>query len=214
MSEAASPIRLHLGCGEIYLEGYVNVDFPPAEHTVQSRDVADLHADLTTLSYERGTVAEVRLHHVFEHFPRDTALRLLIDWYAWLADDGKLVIETPDFERCCKEFLKRRKRSQQALLLRHIFGSQEAPWAIHRDGWYEEKYRRVLGSLGFDRLEVERSSWRGTFNITVSAYKRAPTRTYEEQRVAVEAILSEALVDDSESEQRLLRVWLDEFRTI
>ena len=82
------PIRLHLGCGEKYLEGYVNIDYPPDEHSVQVSSPADVYADITELSYEPGSVAEVRLHHVFEHFDRVTALSLLIDWYAWLEEGG------------------------------------------------------------------------------------------------------------------------------
>ena len=27
--------RLHLGCGTRYLDGYVNIDYPPSEHTVR-----------------------------------------------------------------------------------------------------------------------------------------------------------------------------------
>ena len=100
------PTRLHLGCGERYLEGYVNIDYPLDQHSVQISSPADLHADITELSYEPATVAEVRLHHVFEHFDRVTALRLLIDWYAWLEEGGLLLIETPDFEASVRRFLK------------------------------------------------------------------------------------------------------------
>ena len=50
------PLRLHLGCGEQHFEGYVNIDYPPSEHTCQTRIGADVFADLTRLQLaaERG----------------------------------------------------------------------------------------------------------------------------------------------------------------
>jgi len=85
-------IKLHLGCGETYLPGYINIDFPPSQHTVQKQPKADLYADIRQLSYPSESVEEIRLHHVFEHFDRPTALRLLIDWYEWLKEGGSRII--------------------------------------------------------------------------------------------------------------------------
>ena len=45
-------LKLNLGCGERYLEGYHNIDFLPAMHTVQTRIVADLHQKLRLLQNE------------------------------------------------------------------------------------------------------------------------------------------------------------------
>jgi hypothetical protein len=209
---APSPVSLHLGCGEVYLPGYVNIDYPPAEHTVQTRDLADVHADLTQLAYADESVAEVRLHHVLEHFARATVLRLLVDWYRWLIDGGRLLIETPDFERCCRELFRRRTPYRRELIVRHIFGSHEAPWAFHHDGWYEAKFEHVLTTLGYADLEFTHVAWEGTFNITVSARKRRPFMDRGRQNAAAETLLRESLIDGSATEQRLLDVWLNEFR--
>jgi predicted SAM-dependent methyltransferase len=70
------PIKLHLGCQEKYLEGYVNIDLPQSEHTVRKAKV-DVYADVRTLSYPVGSVDEVRSHHLLEHFSRQEALLLL-----------------------------------------------------------------------------------------------------------------------------------------
>lgn len=206
----AAPIRLHLGCGETYLDGYVNVDYPSEDHPVQTISPADLHADITRLRYEPGSVAEVRLHHVFEHFDRPTALRLLIDWHEWLEPGGRLVIETPDFEAAVRRFRRPWRRSQRDVAMRHIFGSQEAAWAFHADGWYQDKFRRVLGALGFEVAKVRKTTWRGTDNITVEARKPgAPALTRDELTERATEVLSGSLVDDSSTERRLLEVWID-----
>jgi hypothetical protein len=206
-------LRLHLGCGERYLEGYVNIDYPLTEHSVQVTSPADVHADITRLSYEEASVAEVRLHHVFEHFDRVTALRLLIDWYGWLEESGILVIETPDFEASARRFLRRRSRRHRGAIVRHLFGSQEADWAFHADGWYKEKFREVLEALGYELVRAERASWRATDNITVTARKpAAPWPTREELTERAPAILKRSMIDDSPSETRLHEIWLRSLR--
>src|SRR6185295_12103863 len=123
MSHEKHPLRLHLGCGETYLEGYVNIDFPSSEHTI-AHIKADKYADLRTLEYGVETVEEIRNHHVFEHFNRGEALGLLIKWRTWLKPGGILMIETPDFEESARELLNV-PLEKKGPLIRHIFGSQE-----------------------------------------------------------------------------------------
>jgi hypothetical protein len=211
MSDAAA-IRLHLGCGERYLDGYVNVDFPPETQSLMDTSRADLHADLTELEYAPESVNEVRLHHVFEHFDRPTALRLLLNWYDWLTPGGLLTIETPDFERCARAFLVPWRRNRRGMLLRHLFGSHEAGWAVHQDGWYEGKFRSHLEALGYERLRFSRRRWRGTHNITVAAHRERSRTERAHREGAAERLLRDSMVDQSESELRLLSIWSAEMR--
>jgi hypothetical protein len=145
--------KAHLGCGETYLEGYYNVDFPQAEHTIVTIR-ADLYTDIRRLDFEPGTLDEVRAHHFLEHFTRAESLALLLRWRRWLAVGGRLVIETPDAEGIMRDFLATEKLDDRFALERHLLGSQEAGWAVHYDGWYEEKYRFILGAVGFEIVRV------------------------------------------------------------
>ena len=149
-------IKLHLGCQEKYLEGYINIDLPPAEHTAQIVK-ADIYADVRTLTYEKESIDGVRSHHLLEHFSRQEALILLSRWHSWLKMDGLLVIETPDFEESAKKFIKG-GMDEKFVLGRHIFGSHEASWAYHKDFWCEEKFRYVLERLGFRNFRFEKFS--------------------------------------------------------
>ena len=206
--------RLHLGCGETYLEGYVNIDFPPSEHTVQRISRADLYADIVTLRYEPGSIDEIRLHHVFEHFDRVTALFLLVNWYQWLEPGGKLVIETPDFQACSNHFVLTRSPSKQFKLMRHLYGSNEAAWAVHQDGWSADKFKLVLSSLGFRDIRFIHGHWKGIYNITAFARKGSPSLTRVEQTGQVAKLLRLNLVDDSPTEIQLLKVWMDKFNRL
>ncbi|PIX28535.1 MAG: hypothetical protein COZ64_02880 [Candidatus Brennerbacteria bacterium CG_4_8_14_3_um_filter_43_14] len=55
-------IKLHLGCGTIILDGYVNIDILPAQGVDVISDVRKL------VGYGDASVDEVYLSHVLEHF--------------------------------------------------------------------------------------------------------------------------------------------------
>ena len=201
-------VKLHLGCGGVYLEGYRNIDLPVEGHGVQEAIRPDVYADITKLEFAPESVSEIRLHHVFEHFERPTALRLLIDWYRWLEPGGQLVVETPDFARSARTFLWKRSQADQMKILRHLFGSHEARWAVHCDGWYPAKFRWVLGELGYVNVKAKRSAWRGTFNVTVRARKPyGSARSREELLDIGEQLLRQSLIDESATEERMFEVW-------
>ncbi|NTU71289.1 MAG: hypothetical protein HGB10_05670 [Coriobacteriia bacterium] len=204
-----TPIRLHLGCGSNYLDGYVNVDFP-AEHTVQERTrQPDIECDFRTLDYEPGTVTEVRNHHVLEHFDKIEALRLLIEWTLWLSPSGSFVIETPDFESASRRFLGTDSETDRLKFARHLYGSNEADWARHLDGWWEGKFRLVFDRLGFEVIRISRPDYNHWNNILVVAEKRREL-SREELLQAAEDILSMSVV--LPDEQALLDNWRAQLR--
>jgi len=201
-------MKLHLGCGQRYLDGYVNIDFPPSEHTVQIESVADRHADLLDLAYPAGGIDEIRLHHVFEHFARHTACALVASWQSWLKDGGRLRIEVPDLVltglAAFNPFASLRRR---CVAERHLFGSHEAEWAAHREAYSAGQLRRLMQSYGFAVERMARNSWRGTFNIDLSAVKRR-TLSQPECEASTRAYLEQFLLDDSLGELRLLDTWM------
>ena len=90
-------LRLHLGCGQRLLEGWVNVDLPGGGHFGKT---PDLEHDLTKpLPYEDATADEVFSSHVFEHFERWTAEDVLTDWVRVLKPGGRIVLEMPCFDK-------------------------------------------------------------------------------------------------------------------
>jgi hypothetical protein len=204
-------MKLHLGCGQKYFEGYINVDHPPSEHTVMAETVADEFKDLLEMNYSHSSVDEIRLHHVFEHFPRATACALLASWNSWLVMGGVLRIEVPDFFKTAKSifnpFVSDTKKS---VALRHIFGSQEANWAVHYDGYTKQNLTIFLGLFGYQPVEFLFNSWGATHNIEVKA-KKISELDLDLSFNASKAYLSRFMVDNSLSEQAQLSTWLDSF---
>src|SRR3989339_372730 len=215
-------VKLHLGCGQNYLEGYVNVDLPSEGQTVMNAQ-ADVYQDIRTLSYQENSVDEIRNHHLLEHFNRQEAIKLLLQWRRWLKIGGMLFIETPDFETMAKKFSKA-GLEEKFKLARHIFGSHEADWATHKDWWGEGKFGFVLSKLGFEDIKIEKISNMTSKmipdrlasigkiipgvsdcldNVVVKAKKSGIV--IDEKRVA-EEILSMSLIG---KEKEILNVWLN-----
>jgi predicted SAM-dependent methyltransferase len=153
-------MKIHLGCGEKYLEGYVNIDFPDSEQSIIKTKADVYYTNMQELSYPEGSLEEIRSHHLFEHFSRAEALKLLTRWRSWLKPDGVLVIETPDFTTSAAMFLQSSSLKRRFQLSRHIYGSQEAGWAQHKDYWDKDKFQFVLGKLGFKHIKIRRY-WNG-----------------------------------------------------
>ena len=92
LSPAEEPLKLHLGCGNSRLAGWVNIDYPPA----------DLAMDLGwDLPFDDGSVTHAYMAHVLEHFDYPgEALALVKELHRVLAPRGVLRVVVPDIRKC------------------------------------------------------------------------------------------------------------------
>ena len=195
-------MKLHLGCGGTYLDGYINIDFPTTDKTIMNVN-ADIYQDIRTLEYAENSIDEVRNHHVFEHFNRVDALKILLQWRKWLKVCGKLVVETPDYF-WCNVLYPFSPHKFKMRLARHIFGTQEDFWANHLDFWDKGKFKRVLTALGFENLKFSHPIYRNLLpNIKVECYKT--TARINENEVVREIL--EWYVLPAEDKQKFLKAW-------
>jgi hypothetical protein len=211
--QAGRPLRLHLGCGEQHFDGYLNIDYPPESHNVMNVQ-PDAYANILRLNFPAGSVDEIRLHHVFEHFNRVTALALLIKWHVWLKEGGQLRIETPDLAGSAKTLSSARSSWKMKMAAaRHLAGDQAAAWGYHLDHWFPERYERTLARLGFGAIKISATSWPHEphlANVEVTAAKKR--RTPEEQLEAAEELLWESTVADVE--RPTFNVWSRQLRAL
>jgi len=210
-----SPLRLHLGCGEQHMEGYVNIDYPQENHNVQ-KPRPDFESDILDLEFPRGSVDEIRLHHVFEHFTRVRALALLIRWREWLRPGGTLLIETPDLVGSARTILAPDTPWwHKTSAIRHLAGDQADKWAFHVDHWFPERFQRTLAAMGFEDVRTESVAWSREphlCNVIATSKRSAVDLGRASQKASAEEILKESMV--APAEEPMLRVWmreLDEF---
>ena len=142
-------IKYHLGCGLNYFPGYINVDFPQSEHSIVTIK-ADIYSDLMTVKLDPCELIES--HHVFEHFNYMESLALLVKWTRALIIGGTLRIDIPDMEVLCQELntsINTNDLRRVFKIVRLLYGSHEAEWAYHINGWSIGTMSYTMERMGF-----------------------------------------------------------------
>jgi beta-1,4-mannosyl-glycoprotein beta-1,4-N-acetylglucosaminyltransferase len=159
--------KLNIGCGDVLMPGYINIDlYSPA---------ADVKMDARKLEYPDNSIDEISAIHVFEHFSCYEASAILAEWFRVLAPGGKLCLELPDILELCRHFEAANKIDRYTLL-NCIYGTTVYDPKVsnpHLFGWYEEIMFDHLGGVGFTnlkRLEPQFTSHWG-YNMRVEAEK-------------------------------------------
>ena len=90
-----SSIALNVGCHDIHMEGFVNIDLDPEM-------APDLLADATKLleHYSPGTVDFIYCGQFLEHLPVAVGRGVCRDFHALLRDYGSLIVVVPDYSKC------------------------------------------------------------------------------------------------------------------
>lgn len=85
-------LNLHLGCGNVRLDGFINID-------IVKTPAVDKVMDARKLDYPDGSVDTIYTSHLLEHFPHGEVPLVLKEWHRVLKPAGKAIIVTPDFDR-------------------------------------------------------------------------------------------------------------------
>lgn len=148
--------RVHLGCGDHRLEGWINVDLAPS---VAVDAVVDCARDLP---FAAGTVAFLHCEDLLEHVERDKGITMLRECFRVLRPGGVVRILTPDLRQLvqkvylegaplhldwCTAQLSARGPCQS--LNMHLRMNGE-----HRFVYDEQELRKTLEEIGFRVVRV------------------------------------------------------------
>ncbi len=134
------PIKLHLGCGDKHLDGFINIDHRETKAT-------DLVSDIRELPFENDSVQRIELYHVVEHLPRNIFPKALKEWHRILRKGGQLIIECPDFDSEVKEYLNGNEDR-----LDNIFGQQRFRGDVHYFGYNFPRMKKFLEKAGYEDI--------------------------------------------------------------
>lgn len=163
--------RLHIGCGDKPLPGWVNID------RVARAPGVTTDLDVTDLPYADASVDAVLAEHVFEHFTFAEEGAVWHEMARVLRPGGTLTLEVPDFEWVCETFLSanddwrafyvvgakddyagcgRALDQRWGILQTMFFGNQNGAGQFHRSAYTEGKLRAIATALGFQDIAVRR----------------------------------------------------------
>lgn len=182
--------KLHIGCGETYLESYVNIDAPEDHESLSDNPRGikpDHRCSIHDLSaFENDSVDVIEGYHVIEHVPYWVADQSLKEFHRALKPGGELVLECPDLWKCSINYLELPEYTK--LGLEGFFGDRKhhLKSMVHQYGYSAFSMADALRCAGFqDSLIIEIPGRRYTSrDLRVIAFKAPLDRATLLQRVS------------------------------
>jgi predicted SAM-dependent methyltransferase len=137
-------VKLHLGCGRRYLPGFYHIDALAYSHV-------DMVADIAELKLPDESADEIYLCHVLEHFPRQSILPLLRNFYRILKQEGCLRISVPDFKACVEHYNGHNLHELLGLL---VGGQRKDQYDFHSMIFDFELLKLFLENSGFQDISI------------------------------------------------------------
>ena len=155
MLEEGQPIRFNMGCGQDHIEGYMGVDM--------HGKAADIKQDITKLELPENCADEILASHVIEHLPQHRASEMLGKWYDTLKPGGKIVLETPNLEALCEDFISKTGEDKHTVAM-CMFGAyvdyatpetqEKGALSPHLWGYTPDTLSDLCSAVGFKDIQV------------------------------------------------------------
>ena len=141
--------RLHLGCGNIRLPGFCNVD-------ILATPSVDLISDISKLNnIIDNSIELIYACHVLEHFSHAETVRVLRRWFEVLAPGGAIRISVPDIDRIVKIYVDNWAHFQtpgNSPWIGLLYGGQGDPYDFHKTGFNFCWMRHLLDGIGYETI--------------------------------------------------------------
>lgn len=172
-------MKLHIGCGSVYLKGYINIDAKPDYFYYNCPDeileknsttidnyykydfckgtclcVADVKSGIENLPYRNDEVEEIVLLHVFEHIPLYDIDKVLKEFHRVLKCGGKFYMAVPDIKETAGLLYNAKTSEEEEWAIRLIYGTQRNKYLHHFCGYTYKNLTSLLSNYGFEKFNL------------------------------------------------------------
>lgn len=155
-------MKLHLGCGNKFIKGFVHVDLLDYDHIDYRVPIDDLNFA------DDCSVDLIYAAHVLEHTGRYEFENVLKEWYRVLIPRGVLRIAVPDFAACVKYY---QLNNQLQDILDLLIGRRKDEFDYHKMIFDESTLNQALTKIGFNN--IQRYDWMQTDHSDIDDYSQA-----------------------------------------
>jgi hypothetical protein len=158
-------MKLNIGCGTDYRNGFINID---GSTTLPKIDkLIDISRESLLSFYNEGDIEYIVANDIIEHHYHWEAVRILREFYILLKYGGLAEIRVPDAEYIIKSW-----RLPIAKKLNLLFGGQDIPqghdkgmdesrkkhpqYFCHKFGWTIKTMQTELFAIGFSNVKCTR----------------------------------------------------------
>lgn len=134
-------IRLHLGCGDYWREGSLNIDFNVYGGTDMLLDIRK------PLPFQDHVVELIEAYEVLEHMNKYEMDSILKDWKRLLITQGHVKVCVPDMDGLVAMYGVDKKKAVD-----QMYGLEDHPH--HKQGFTKESLEKVFLDHGFE-VKVE-----------------------------------------------------------
>jgi predicted SAM-dependent methyltransferase len=165
-------LKIHLGAGDINLQGWINVDAREFRH------IHLLDQNFELKKFKDESISEIYLCHVLEHFSFQDSKKLLKKLYKKLDLKGLIRISVPDFKKL--KLIYDESNNLEKIKFA-IMGGQNYENDFHKSIYDLKILSELLKNVGFKKIEnwqskedfgIELDDWsNGGYNINKKKIK-------------------------------------------
>lgn len=155
-------MKLHLGCGQKHIPGWLHIDVVDGPHISIQHEVNMLPMILD------GAAEVVYACHVLEHFMRRSVGPVLKEWHRILAPSGVLRVAVPNMEAITAHYSA---HHDLAAVIGLLFGRQDGLYGFHHTVFDLPTLTADLLAAGFS--SVHQYDWRTTEHAWLDDYSQA-----------------------------------------
>jgi len=156
----AKGLRLNIGCGDDYKEGFINID--PFEK------VADAPWFANSIPLKDKCAGQIIAYEVLEHIGYHQVPEAIKEWHRLLVPRGTLHIVVPDVVELAKKIIDDPENEWNMAIM---YGSQWHEGQYHKSGYTPKKLFKLFGYAGFRQIGMAKFTYGDTPSIYVEAEK-------------------------------------------